>query len=288
MEIIKKSCIKIGLGIGIVMMFIGTSILPSAMATEKPGTMMTTKRSTTWTVDNEGDGNFMTIGAALENASDGDTIEVYSGTYNLTPTFPPSWGCFITKSLVLVGISHELGSGNDTGKPILTGGDVCIEKSFTNITGFYFNTTLSIGGSLASVSNVTISHNIFEGNIGICIYGNCEQVVILRNQFHCYEWALIFYRLTKNMNITQNNFIDNSWLLQKFRTIDYGVSKYDMRNRLHAMRELSGVFASNYWMRHRTTLPKMLRGDFESYYPPYSERLIILFDKTPVTEPYEI
>jgi parallel beta-helix repeat protein len=67
------------------------------------------------TVDNEGDGDYTSIKEALNNSNPGDTIEVYSGTY-------PEDGIRIVKdNITLLGIAHELGEGNDSGKPFIRG-----------------------------------------------------------------------------------------------------------------------------------------------------------------------
>ena len=52
-------------------------------------------------VDNEGDGDFIKIQNAIDNATVGDTIEVYSGTY--------VEDVLINKSLNLYGIEYEMG-----------------------------------------------------------------------------------------------------------------------------------------------------------------------------------
>jgi parallel beta-helix repeat protein len=66
----------------------------------------------TYTVDDEGDGDFTTIIDAIMYASDGDIIEVYSGTYY-------DYNITVDKTLTILGIDQELGSGDDTGNPIL-------------------------------------------------------------------------------------------------------------------------------------------------------------------------
>ncbi len=62
-------------------------------------------------VDNEDDGDYVKIQDAVENSSEGDIIEVYSGTYNER--------VIIEKQIILKGIAVELGQGNDEGKPVI-------------------------------------------------------------------------------------------------------------------------------------------------------------------------
>ncbi len=62
-------------------------------------------------VDDEGDGNYRSIQAAIDASSFGDKIEVYSGTYDENIE--------INKMITIEGKDVELGSGKDTGKPII-------------------------------------------------------------------------------------------------------------------------------------------------------------------------
>ena len=68
------------------------------------------------TVDDEPrDADFTSIKEALNYLSPGDTIEVYSGFY-------PEQGIHILNdNITLLGISHELGEGDDVGKPFIKG-----------------------------------------------------------------------------------------------------------------------------------------------------------------------
>ena len=64
-------------------------------------------------VDDEGDGDYTSIQKAVTHARDGDIILVYSGEYNEEVIISD-------KSITIEGIAHELGMGNDTGKPVIT------------------------------------------------------------------------------------------------------------------------------------------------------------------------
>jgi len=68
------------------------------------------------TVDDEpGDADFTSIKEAVNYSSSGDTIEVYSGIYH-------EQGIHILKdNITLLGISHELGEGDDSGRPFIKG-----------------------------------------------------------------------------------------------------------------------------------------------------------------------
>jgi len=74
------------------------------------------KMGKTWIVDDEGDGDFVEIQAAIDNdaLNDGDLIQVYSGEYNSVIIEDQK------KKITIEGISHELGEGNDLDKPLVT------------------------------------------------------------------------------------------------------------------------------------------------------------------------
>ena len=120
-------------------------------------------------VDDEGDGDYTIIQAAIDNANPGDRIEVYSGTYyeNL----------LIDKKLSLVGMPYELGSGADTGAPILDASlgsfrdqncngicinaDSCAVDSFKIVNSELAGIALD-GGSYNTISNNTLFDNYFS------------------------------------------------------------------------------------------------------------------------------
>ncbi len=78
----------------------------------------------------------------MNNSNPGDTIEVYSGTY-------PEDGIHIVKdNITLLGISYELGEGNDSGKPFIRG----------NGTGII----IQVEASHVIVSNFTIENPLTE------------------------------------------------------------------------------------------------------------------------------
>ena len=87
------------------------------------------------TVDDEpGDADFTSIKEAVNFSSPGDTIEVYSGFYLEDEIL-------ITKENVsLLGISHELGEGDDNGKPFIKGNGTKavfrVEASYVIVSNF--------------------------------------------------------------------------------------------------------------------------------------------------------
>jgi len=152
-------------------------------------------------VDNEGDGDFISIKDALEYAVPGDTIEVYSGTYyeyNISIQI---------NNITVIGIPTELGNGSDIGKPFINGKgkDDLIEIRAGNVTidGFRMenvgpgaNGIIIIYHSAHSciISNNDIAHTtmsciwIFSSNNYVMnnniSYSTMRQGIVLRDPSH--------------------------------------------------------------------------------------------------------
>ena len=166
----KTKCVVVG----IVLIFIGNCIIPSAVS------HLTRVRSTDGnhiiTVDDEpGDADFTSIKEAVNYSSSGDNIEVYSGTYYED-------GIQIEKdNITLLGISHELGEGNDSGRPHILGDGsdkgyiIGVMDSYVTVSNFTIENT---GGSLQCyirvgtdpeinrINNITIRDCIILGDSG--------------------------------------------------------------------------------------------------------------------------
>jgi hypothetical protein len=164
---------KVCLAVVIVFLFLGASLIPSALSKQ-------THVKNIITVDNEpGDADYTSITDALNNANPGDTIEVYSGTYN-------EHGITITKEgISLIGIPHELGNGSDTGKPYINGQGCSVDiltadaKNVT-ISGFRFQNWGGVQILFVSPNAIgcVVSNNYFRyaWNYAISLGGNYSTV----------------------------------------------------------------------------------------------------------------
>ena len=161
--------------IGITILFLGTLITPSVAVYYVKDSSNQISEKTIITVDDEGDGDYTSIKDALNNANPGDTIEVYSGTY-LEDEIQ-----ITIENLNLIGIAHELGGGNDSGKPFIKGvgnnGVVKIIASYVTVSNFNIEAT---GGVISTCiwvkaavvyeqDNITISDCILRNLISISL-----------------------------------------------------------------------------------------------------------------------
>jgi len=161
---------KKGLVIGILILLIGLNINPivNSVKTSNGGIII---------VDDEGDGDYTSINEAVINAHPWDTIEVYSGTYNENVE--------IGKPLILIGIEHELGSGEDDGKPVVDAcgkGDIFfVYTSHVTITGFRLQNCTTLNNQAINIwftFSINISNNEITNNWrGIYIYESSDNIV---------------------------------------------------------------------------------------------------------------
>ena len=217
-----------GLAISIMVLVLAVTIAPFTAQGQTLGKNIIT-------VDDEpGDADYTSIKEAVQHAGYGDTIEVYSGTYQ-------EHDIDIAKpGLTLKGIPHELGNGDDTGKPVITsannvtmlnvwGPDVTVTNftiidasplnlatfpillkgnnctfSYNNVTGGW--TTLSVGSDEATLPpfEIRIMQNTIEHST-IGIYFSGTQGNISHNVFRsCMYQAIEVFAQSTNTIISYN------------------------------------------------------------------------------------
>lgn len=210
----QNNLLKKGLLVGIIVLFIGVSIIPSVPSEQ----IEQTTTGHVITVDDEGDGDYVTIKEAVNNANPGDTIEVYSGTY------PEHWNIIEKEHINLIGISHELGEGNDSGKPFVKGdgtGTVFHVKvgnvSISNFrienpwSGGLFVYCIRLGEDVANKqSNNIIFNNTLSNSTRSAIYcaGAGKDIKIIGNEIsHCNNSGILV-DVTEGFIITGNIITD--------------------------------------------------------------------------------
>ncbi|PNX50445.1 MAG: hypothetical protein BV458_13195, partial [Thermoplasmata archaeon M9B2D] len=168
----KKPLSRKCLAVGIILLFIGTSIPAIAQETDKP---LQTSKGDWFYVGGSGPGNYTRIQDAIDDASDGDTVFVYNGTYYEHIT--------VNKQLTLIGIPSSsedipfIDSGDEI--TVLITADKCILDTFQIGSDWSFGMLLQSNGTiirncsvlkassdikLDHASHNVISNNIFRGN----------------------------------------------------------------------------------------------------------------------------
>jgi nitrous oxidase accessory protein len=173
----------------IILLFIETSIIPLATSDQTRGKNIIT-------VDDDGDGDYTRIQDAVNNASAGDTIEVYSGRY-----YEHDIQIYLN-NLTIQGIPFELGGGNGSGKPFVDGEGIeetaglfyIFDTKGVTINGFHIENggvppgdwyTMSASIRADFTNNVTITNNTITLNghyIGIALYDGDGHNIIRDNQ----------------------------------------------------------------------------------------------------------
>lgn len=168
-------------------------------------------------VDIDGAADYISIQDAIDAANDGDTIQVYNGTYYEN--------IFINKSSKLIGKDNPIIDGHEEMYAVL------MQCSYTNITGFIIQngkTGIYIGGSKNithnnimkniivnniegiylqdSSQNNNIFGNIFEKNAeGIRLYNSSSNSIISNTFNNHSSHAICLWETSNNNNISKNN-----------------------------------------------------------------------------------
>ncbi|HVQ00655.1 MAG TPA: NosD domain-containing protein [Candidatus Thermoplasmatota archaeon] len=162
------------LAVGIILLFIGTAIIPSnGQQIEKIS--LPTSTGNTLYVGGSGPGNYTRIIDAISNSSDGDTIFVYHGTYQEKVT--------IDKAINLVGENRF--NTTITGYSTYVGKCINIVSAYVNVSGFTLKNSAE-GLRISSGINHRIFNNIIEnnGNFGILIMEPSQHNQICNNSIY--------------------------------------------------------------------------------------------------------
>jgi hypothetical protein len=187
----KYPWLKKCLAIGIILLFVGTGIIPS-IAQDGEKLSLSTSSGKWLYVGGSGPGNYTTIQSAINAARSGDTVFVYSGTY--------SGNIVVNKTINLIGedkhttiiegdsydyngvyvISNNI---NITNIQITTTHEYSIvfqSVKYSSIVNCIIHSSLWNGTLFFNCTNCIISHcDIYDVIIGIVIRGSCSNVTIL-------------------------------------------------------------------------------------------------------------
>jgi len=183
------------IAVGIILLFIGTTIIPSnGQDTSKSSSP--TSRGNTLYVGGSGPGNYTTIKDAVDNATDGDTVFVYSGFYN------ESRIC-LNNSIIVLGENKNTTIIDGRGYSYI----FCLKES-CEISGFTFQNS-KIGIDVESNQNNVVHDNIIRNTTDsgiLLIYSNYN--VIFENIVYNNNGGIAL--LHSFYNIIQGNILTNN------------------------------------------------------------------------------
>jgi len=307
----KRKCLVVG----IILLFVGIAYAPAiAQNTEK---QVSTSRGNWLYVGGSGPGNYTRIQDAIDNASDGDTIFVYHGTYyegNLNVSYLNLIGEERNTTIIEGGFPQSCifctdGDSNIHGFTLKKGRRVCIEIWGDNIIISHNIITNSPWGiqDYASPSlhhQVEIYNNIFINNTyyGIVSYGTGSSI---HDNFFLSNRVGISIGVGGKTSVVHNHFEDNTIGIEidRFR----GIIRQNnfINNDNHATIDnqynfyiLPMIFfyhafwINNYWDDWERLIPRPIQGTF-GYYKivepdPLFTLPVVQFDWHPAQEPYDI
>jgi len=177
-------------------------------------------------VDDTGGANFTSIQAAIDAASDGDTIFVYEGIYHEN--------IVITKNITLKG---------DSKKAVVDGG--------------YGGDVITIMGASVSISGFTII-NSGDGDYGIKIYASNDCIIRACNISNNYGGIGIFW--SDNNIIGRNVFTDNTYAIfstsGKYNRIEENI----FSSNINAIRLSGGSYTSGNIIRYNNFMGNSVDG----------------------------
>ncbi len=189
----------------LIFLFALPTISPISTAIDEP-IQITRPSSMNWTilyVGGSGPGNYSTIQDAVDNASEGDLVFVYSGFYQENIQ--------IHTSISLYGI-QETTTIIDGG---WSGTVVTISASHTMITGFTIqhakDDVHSAGIEISNADNVIIEHNVIQDNgmLGISLKGpDATETMIYRNIIRNNSFGVYLFNAPSTL-VMGNNISDN-------------------------------------------------------------------------------
>lgn len=190
-----------GLTVILILLFVGTCIIPTtAQNIEKSS--QSSLRGNWWYVGGSGPGNYTKIQDAINHASWGDTVFVYSGVYYEKIT--------IDRALSLLGESRDT-----TIIANISNYGSLIDLSCSNITISGFTLNLSGATIITCYSDhdyrdILISNNIFRTNtsFGIWLIG-CDFCTITHNIFYVNSSNVIYLSDSENCFIADNLIISS-------------------------------------------------------------------------------
>ncbi|UCF12150.1 MAG: right-handed parallel beta-helix repeat-containing protein [Thermoplasmatales archaeon] len=207
----QKKLIKKEITFVVILLFISVSVIPSTGINIVGKSSAMSNDGNTLYVGGSGPGNYSTIQEAIDNASDGDIIFVYSGWYDVD-----KW-ININKSIRLTGEDKDNTIINDSGISIVVS-EVCVSgftiQNGSGITITSFSMEVANNNSISG--NIFKSHKSFIGFGGITISNSSYNTISNNSFFDCGIWMEAFFNLdivTFYPNFVYNNTVNGKPLV---------------------------------------------------------------------------
>jgi len=223
-------------------------------------------------VDDDGGANYTKIQDAIDNATSGDTIIVYNGTYNENIVVNRKLDIFGSGDSTIIGIDET------EGKPVV----------FIEVTGVIFS-KFKIQGFfdgiyLSGVNDCQITYNHIDNNErGIYLIESFDNVISNNTIVHNTKYGIMLQRCAHDY-IQSNEFTLNEGIALFISDAANNEIKYNnfRDNQINAffINAPINYYVENYWDRSRA-FPKIIFG-LRSILP------WVNFDWHPAKEPYDI
>jgi parallel beta-helix repeat protein len=199
------------LTIGVILLFIGMSISsPTGFNLEKQSIQLNGK---ILYVGGSGPGNYTKIQDAIDDASDGDTVFVYNGTYS--DFFSEKMACVrIEKTINLVGEDkyNTIINGSDVQRVIIINADGVNISGFTLQNGGTPTGRFGVGVDVWRQSNICINDNIITENLlGIWLEDLSANILIYDNIITGNNEGIETMGRQSNIKIYNNTIAHNSY-----------------------------------------------------------------------------
>jgi len=190
------------IGIFVCMLMIST-VLPVSGNLMVENTSMSLSSGNILFVGGSGPGNYTKIQDAIDNASDGDTVFVYNGTYN-------EYNVTIDRSISLMGENRNTTviDGTYNGHVIIIDNTTYVNISGFTIRNAKYSKYYGSGIEIVKSSNIIISDNIIkDNNIGISLAYSDKNIIEDNTFYNNKESTIEGY--FNNDNVITGNTIDH-------------------------------------------------------------------------------
>jgi len=224
--------------VGVIVLFLGMSVIPSTGTIDVKQISMPTSSGNTLYVGGSGTGNYTRIQDAIDDASDGDTVFVYDDS---SPYYE---NVLVDKPIQLI--------GEDRNSTVIDGSGiasvVCVSADGVKITGFsiqnsgkdWYTSGIEVRANFTEITNNLIYSNNFFG-IDVKCYDNntiIENIIFDNGEFGIRLWCSSDNKISNNTILSDNrigieiegahyNIISNNNISNHSRALDLYTSQHN-------------------------------------------------------------